>query len=209
MSKTERYKRKDASFDTMEMEYDTSNINGVSVINTITIFNPANGEKKLKFYYKNNFIEKIEAFTVGHDVDTSYVGNPTAVYIYTQMGNGYVRCDFKYLRNKFKMYMEGIILFRPEDTEDTSSKLIKSIHYLPDGMNIANIIEWDDTENIYKLIEREMDGTTSKVVLDAKFTQLKEPTGVWKIHAKSLIDNQEIFVELNTILADFNNLVLV
>ena len=28
MSKTERYKRKDASFDTMEIEYDTSTVNG-------------------------------------------------------------------------------------------------------------------------------------------------------------------------------------
>ena len=205
MSKIERFKRKDATYDTMEIEYDIDRITGKEHVLTVSIFNPDTGDVKLKFYYSNDKINKIEAFSIGHDVDESYIGKPTAVYKYSDTSNGFIRCEFVYMRSETKKYMTGVLDFKGNSSSDIDSKLIESAHYLPDGVNIANIIKWDSVDNIYNYTEYKIESSVHKVVISAKFSEDKVPTGIWKIHSKSLIDNKDIYITLDTVIGDFIN----
>lgn len=205
MSNIERYKRKGEPFDTLEIEYVKNSLTNDDIVKTMTVFDPKTGNTKLKFYYNDNgFVPKIETFSVGHDVEQSYIGSPTGIFMYSESPNGRVTCEFKYLRSETKLYMSGILDFDLNEPQE-NYKLIKSVHYLPDGINEANSITWDDTLNKYTLIERELDNGVSKVVLEAKFDQNKLPDGVWKLHAKSIDDNKDISVELDVILQDIKN----
>lgn len=205
MSSTERYRKTGEAFDTLELVFSKNPLNNDNVIETITVFDPKTGNDKLKFYYNaNGFITKIETFSIGHDVEQGYVGSPTGIFLYTEMPDGSIRCEFRYLRSQNKLYMKGILVFGLNNPVD-DYKLVRSAHYLPDGVNEANVIEWDEVTSKYTLTEHELDNGVSKVVLEAKFDQNKLPTGIWKLHAKSVDDNRDIMVEINTLLQDVEN----
>lgn len=207
MSKIERFKKKDDLFDTLEMEVDKDANTGEDIIKNVTILDNKTGNKRIKFYVdEDNFIYKIEAFAKGHDIDSGYEG-PTAIYEYKD-GLVDITCNFKYLRSETKLVMEGIIKFNRRQEQDTA-RLIKSIHYLEDGVNIANRIDYVEDTNKYILIERELVDGVPKLVFQGEFTASMIPTGVWTVHAKSLDDNKDISIEIDTITKDLRNNVLI
>ena len=206
MSKSERFKKKDDLFDTLEMEVDKDTNTGEDIIKNVTILDNKTGNKRLKFYVdEDNFIYKIEAFAKGHDIDSGYEG-PTAIYEYRD-GLIDITCNFKYLRSETKLVMEGIIKFNRRQEQDTA-RLIKSIHYLEDGVNIANRIDYVEDTNKYMLIERELVDGVSKLVFQGEFTAAMIPTGIWTVHAKSLDDNRDISIEIDTVEKDLRNNIL-
>lgn len=206
MSKIERFKKKDDLFDTLEMEVDKDTNTGEDIIKNVTILDNKTGNKRIKFYVdEDNFIYKIEAFAKGHDIDSGYEG-PTAIYEYKD-GLTDITCNFKYLRSETKLVMEGIIKFNRRQEQDTA-RLIKSIHYLEDGVNIANRIDYVEDTNNYMLIERELVDGVSKLVFQGEFTAAMIPTGIWTVHAKSLDDNRDISIEIDTVEKDLRNNVL-
>lgn len=206
MSRIERFKKKDDLFDTLEMEVDKDTNTGEDIIKNVTILDNKTGNKRIKFYVdEENFIYKIEAFAKGHDIDSGYEG-PTAIYEYKD-GLFDITCNFKYLRSETKLVMEGIITFNRRREQDTA-KLIKSIHYLEDGVNIANRIDYVEDTNKYMLIEREFVDGVSKLVFQGEFTAVMIPTGIWTVHAKSLDDNRDISIEIDTVTQDLRNNVL-
>ena len=206
MSKIERFKKKDDLFDTLEMEVDKDTNTGEDIVKNVTILDNKTGNKRIKFYVdEDNFIYKIEAFAKGHDIDSGYEG-PTAIYEYRD-GLIDITCNFKYLRSETKLVMEGIIKFNRRQEQDTA-RLIKSIHYLEDGVNIANRIDYVEDTNKYMLIERELVDGVSKLVFQGEFTAAMIPTGIWTVHAKSLDDNRDISIEIDTVTQDLRNNVL-
>ena len=206
MSRIERFKKKDDLFDTLEMEVDKDTNTGEDAIKSMTILDNKTGNKRIKFYVnEDSFIYKIEAFAKGHDIDSGYEG-PTAIYEYKD-GLFDITCNFKYLRSETKLVMEGIITFNRRRDQDTA-KLIKSIHYLEDGVNIANRIDYVEDTNKYMLIEREFVDGVSKLVFQGEFTADMIPIGIWSVHAKSLDDNRDISIEIDTAIKDLKNNVL-
>ena len=169
MSKFERYKKKGDAFDTLEIEFDVSPVNGSNVIKTMLVFDNKTGEKRLKLYYNEGFMYKAEAFATGHDIQTDYEG-PTVIYEYTRE-LGHIKCVFKYLRSETKLYMEGILIFNP-NPESNEHQLINSIHYLEHGV--------------------------SRLVFEGEFDRNNLPSGIWKIHAKAIDDHRDLLVKINT-----------
>lgn len=195
MSKFERYKKKGDAFDTLEIEFDVSPVNGSNVIKTMLVFDNKTGEKRLKLYYNEGFMYKAEAFATGHDIQTDYEG-PTVIYEYTRE-LGHIKCVFKYLRSETKLYMEGILIFNP-NPESNEHQLINSIHYLEDGVSIANRIDFLEASNKYILVERETIDGVSRLVFEGEFNRNNLPSGIWKIHAKAIDDHRDLLVKINT-----------
>ena len=199
-----RYKKTADPYDTLEVEYEKDPNDGTEVINKITVFDNVTGKPRIIGYINRvnteETIYKIEVWSKGHDIEAGYEG-PTAIYNYAIIGDGTaifdLKCDFSYMRSNSKKYVDGIVKIntKSEEVLVTHAKL-----YDLDGVNVTDMISYDEARETYTLNQYENDGEDNyRLIMSGEYDKNKIEVGTFRIYD---IITSDVIVDINTALKD-------